>query len=622
MSDSTNLDALETGLGHHLAGRLQEAREIYQQILARDANDPDALHLLGALAHQAGRSADAVGLITRAIAIEPTIADYHNNLGEALAALGKLQDAVNSFHRSIELDPQRVDSRYNLARAAGQLGWTDEAVYSYQQALRLHPELVEARYNLGLVLLGLTRLTEAQTEFREAIRLRQDYAEAYFGLAKVVQVLSGLADAVPLYRKALELKPALIGAHSSLVYEMHYHPGFTREAIFEEHLRWAKQHAEEFTAAVRPHANDRTPNRRLKIGFVSADLRRHPVSSFLLPVLEAHDKERYEMICYADVRSTDEMSERLHRNADGWRNIVGGSDEQVAELIRQDGIDILIDLGGHTGHNRLLVFARKPAPIAAAHFAYPNTTGLSTVDYRFTDAHADPPGETERYYTEQLIRLPDCAWCYRAEEQTPIGPLPAESKGRITFGSLNNINKVTPEVIAAWSRILAAVPGSQLLLLTCPPGELEQMIRSRFAAHGIERQRLRIVDRTGREQYLKHLAEMDIALDPFPYNGGVTTCDALWAGLPVISLEGDAYVSRQGVSLLSNVGLQELLARKPDDYVSIAAGLARDLPRLAMLRQGLRERLRASPIMDHRRFTQNLQDAYRRIWQQWCARIG
>jgi predicted O-linked N-acetylglucosamine transferase (SPINDLY family) len=413
--------------------------------------------------------------------------------------------------------------------------------------------------------------------------------------------------------------------HSNLAYALHFHPAYDARALAEEHDVWNFQHAVPLKQFILPHRNDRRPERRLRIGYVSPDFRQHPVGRFLLPLLAHHDKRQVEVFGYAQVSVPDDLTQRLRDCMDGWRNIAGLSDDQTADLIRQDQIDILVDLTMHMANNRLLVFARKPAPVQVTYLAYCSTTGLETIDYRLSDPYLDPPGEVgewgrdELFYSEQTIRLPESYWCYQPVISPPAtGPLPALKQGHITFGCLNNFCKVSAPALAAWARILRAVPHSELLL-HAPEGAHRQCVREKLKGAGIEPERIRFAGFKTTEAYFELYGQIDIALDTFPYAGGTTTCDALWMGVPVVSLAGHTAVGRGGVSILSNAGLPELVAHTKDEYVRIARGLAGDLSRLGHLRSTLRQRMEHSPLMDAPRFARGVEAAYRLMWRQWCA---
>jgi predicted O-linked N-acetylglucosamine transferase (SPINDLY family) len=344
------------------------------------------------------------------------------------------------------------------------------------------------------------------------------------------------------------------------------------------------------------------------------------VSYFFEPVLAAHDAAAFEVFCYSDAPVADAVTQRLRAQAGQWRDIAGLSDERVAALIRADRIDLLVDLAGHTARNRLLVFARRPAPVQATWLGYPNTTGLAAIDFRVTDAVSDPPGQTEAWHTEELVRLAGPFSCYAPPaESPPVSPLPALAAGHVTFGCLNNLAKLTPPTVALWAQLLGAVAGSRLLLKASGLADAETAARLRqeFAGQGIDPARLDL--RGAGQSVARHLGvyhQVDVALDPFPYNGTTTTCEALWMGVPVVTLAGDAHVSRVGASLLTHLDLTACIAESPAAYVDRARGLAGDLARLAVLRAGLRERLRASPLCDGPGFTRQLEDAFRAMWRR------
>jgi predicted O-linked N-acetylglucosamine transferase (SPINDLY family) len=388
----------------------------------------------------------------------------------------------------------------------------------------------------------------------------------------------------------------------------------------QELVRWNRQHADPLRKSIAAHSNNRDPDRRLRIGYVSSDLNRHPVGRFLLPLLEHHDKTQVEVFAYAQVRVPDETTQQLRSFIDVWRNILGLSDAATAELIRQDQIDILVDLAGHTSSNRLLVFAQKPAPVQVSYLGYPASTGLSTIDYRLTDALADPPGMTESRYSECLLRLPHCAWCYQPAASTPpIGDLPAIRNGHITFGSFNNFSKVNEPLLEWWAEILRQVPGSRLLLKakSFAAESVQQKVRNAFLRRGITTDRLTLYPFVQANDHLGMYGQVDIALDTFPYHGTTTTCEALWMGVPVITLAGQAHVSRVGVSLLTHAGMPEWIAADADEYVFKAIQLANDLPALTNIRLKIREQMMQSPLMDAATFARNIETAYRQIWRSW-----
>jgi predicted O-linked N-acetylglucosamine transferase (SPINDLY family) len=427
-----------------------------------------------------------------------------------------------------------------------------------------------------------------------------------------------LDEAIAEYRVALDLRPDAAHIHSNLVRILHYHPGYDQQMIGDECRRWSSRHAEPLRNEIRPHANHADPERRLHVGYVSPDFRDHADSFFTIPLLSNHDHGRFEVFCYAQVARPDALTERLRGHADVWRDIVGLSDPQVADLIRSDRIDILVDLKLHTADNRLRVFARKPAPVQVAWLGYPGTTGLSTIDYRLTDPHLDPPGLFDACYTEESLRLPDTFWCYDPlTDQPPVNELPALESGAVTFGCLNAFCKVNDGCLALWARVLRAVPGSRLLLMA-PQGGARDEVQARLDREGIAAARVAFADKRSRPEYLKLYHQVDLCLDPLPYNGHTTGLDAFWMGVPTVTMPGRTAVGRAGWSQLCNLDLKELAAETTEAYVALAAGLAGDLPQLRELRRTLRQRMSQSPLMDSRRFARNVELAYRQMWRRWC----
>ncbi len=366
-------------------------------------------------------------------------------------------------------------------------------------------------------------------------------------------------------------------------------------------------------------ANNPSPERRLKIGYISPDFRDHVVGRTVWPLVSRHDRRHFDITLYANVAKPDAMSALFRQTADHWRDITNLHDQQVAELITRDGIDILVDLTLHMAGNRLLVLARKPSPVQVTYGGYPGTTGLKTVDYRLTDPTLDPPGLFDAYYTEESYRLPHTFMCYDPRTEEPaVAPLPVLKNGYITFGSLNNFCKVHDGVLGLWASVLAAVEGSRLLLLA-PEGSHRQRTATFFAEQGIAPERITFSSRRPRPEYLALYHEIDIGLDTFPYNGHTTSMDSSWMGVPVVTLVGETVMGRAGLSLLVNLGLMELATNTPADFVDVAVALANDVPRLGALRGGLRERMKQSPLMDYPGFTAAVEEAYSVMWRKWCA---
>jgi len=519
------------------------------------------------------------------VALKPDFAEAHNNLGNVLRRQGRLGESITACRRALELKPDFASAHNNLGSALKDLGQLDEAVACYRRAIELRPDFTEAHNNLG---------------------------NAWKDQGQIDEALS-------CYRRAVEAKPDFVHTHCNLLYTLHFSPTCDTATLYAELRRFNDRFARPLAAAIQPHVNDRTPDRPLRVGYVSPDFRKHPVGRFLLPLLEAHDRRQYEIWCYASVELRDEITARCQAAASVWRDVTALSDEKLAAAVRDDGIDILVDLTMHMAHSRLCVFARKPAPVQVTYLAYCGTTGLDAMDYRLTDPYLDPPGGDRRFYSEQSVCLPETYWCYHPmTEAPPPGELPARAAGYVMFGSLNNFCKFNPATLTAWCRLLAAVPDARLLLHAAQ-GSHRERTRELFSEQGVSPERLKFVDFMPAAQYFRVYQQIDVALDPFPYGGGTTTCDALWMGVPVVSLAGMMAVGRGGLSILSNVGLPELVAHDLDQYVQIAAGLAADLPRLAELRATLRERMQQSPLMDAPRFARNVEAAYRTMWRRWCA---
>ncbi len=450
------------------------------------------------------------------------------------------------------------------------------------------------------------------------VSIGPDYDRAHINLGNALKDQGQLDDAMAAYRQAMNLKPDDGRYHSNLIVAMLYHPGYDQRAIGEECRRWYERYAEPYARSIAPHTNTPDPGRHLRIGYVSPEFRSHVDGWLMAPLLANHDHRDFEIFCYAGVARPDALTEELRGHTDVWRDTVGLSDQQVADLVRDDRIDILVDLKLHTGGNRLLVFARKPAPVQVCWLGYPGTTGLPTIDYRLTDPYLDPPGLFDAFYAEKSVRLPDTFWCYQPPPGVPpVNPLPARQTGSITFGCLNSFCKVNDGCLSLWAGVLRAVPGSRLLL-RAPRGQARDQVFRLLGRQGIVAGRIDFVETQPRTEYLKLYHRIDLGLDPLPYNGHTTSLDAFWMGVPTLTLMGPTVVGRAGWSQLCNLGLQELAAETPEQFVAIAAQLAGDLPRLEELRGTLRQRMSDSPLTDGPRFARNVEQAYRAMWGRWC----
>jgi len=610
--------ALQAAFEHHRAGRLPEAETLYHRVLQLEPNHPDALHHLGLTALQSGKSEVAVDFVCKAMGADPSNPIYHNTLANALKELGRLREAVASLRKAIELKPDFAMAHNNLGNLLKEMGQLDEAAESYRQALSFKPDDADAHANLGNVLKEQGRLDDAVASLRTALSFQPNHAKAYYNLGTVFNEQGLLDAAVESYRKALLFQPDYAIAHSNLQFALQFYPHTTPAELIAASNRFAAQCEAPLKAQWRPHANPRAPEKRLQVGYLSPDFRRHAVAFFIEPVLANHDKERIEVCCYYNNSQHDEFTARLAGYSDRWLDCKWMTDSQLAERIRADGIDILVDLAGHTANNRMLTLARKPAPIQITYLGYPGTSGLAAMDYRLTDGCADPAGN-DAYYTEKLLRLPDSLWCFRPGKDMPeVTALPAQRNGYITFGSFNNFNKVDALCIKLWAQLLQAVPDSRLLMVTVPEGGSRQRLKDQFVTHGIAADRLEFHGKLPGNEFYRMLQRVDLSLDPITVNGATTTCESLWLGVPVISLTGKRFLERAGFSILNATGLLDFAAKTPEDYIGIARHFASNLQQLAQLRAGLRARVAGSPLVDEVKFTQGLEELYRNVWTDWC----
>ena len=528
---------------------------------------------------------------------------------------GNLKLAHSLYSQILRIHRDHADALHLLGVACGQLGDSETAAEHIKRAIAIRPVFPAAYGNLGNVLHDLGRMDDALPALREAIRQNPRNANAFSTLGNVCRDLALLDEAISHYRTALSIQPNYVQAHSNLLFTLMFHPSHSAETIAAEAARWNARHAEPLMHSIEPHSNDRSPDRPLRIGYVGSDFRNHCQSLFTLPLFKFHDRSDCQIFCYSSVDRPDEISRQIQSTVDQWRNATPLSDEQLAAQIRSDKIDILVDLSMHMNRGRLLAFARKPAPVQVTWLAYPGTTGMKTMDYRLTDTHLDPPGINEACYSEKTIRLPDKFWCYDAmETDLSVNNPPAQDRGYTTFGCLNNYCKVNDETLKRWGEVLRAVPDSRLLLL-CPKGAHRQ---NAIDALGIAHARIEFIERLPRREYLKTYHRIDICLDTFPYNGHTTSLDALWMGVPVITLCGTTVVSRAGLSQMTNLGLGMLVARSPAEFLDIAVSLALDPQRLRALRVALRNRMESSPLMDANRFARGMDHTFRRLWRNWC----
>jgi protein O-GlcNAc transferase len=619
--------AFRTNLGAALRalGRTGEAAAAYRQAIAIDPADRVSLNNLANLLQAEGRTEEAIGYYRRALACAPNEPAPMNNLANALAAAGPANmamanEAIRLYRRALALRPAYAEAHYNLANLLAELGDLDGAMASYRAAIAVRPDHLAARNQLGAALRQAGRYGEATRAYEAVLEIDPANAEAHSNLGRVFVLQGRLAEAGARYETALALKPDYPQARSNQLLWLNYSDE-TPEVIFGAHRAWAER-VEQALPRRAPHANVRHPERRLRVGYVSPDFRAHSVASYLAPVIARHDRAAVEVVCYADVARPDAVTARFQAMADHWRPISGMSPDAIAERIRLDQIDILVDMAGHLAPHLLPAFARKPAPVQVSWIGYVNTTGLKAVDYRLVDVVTDPHGPADFFASERLVRLPGGFACFEPPADAPApGPVPSLAAGHLTFGSFSPPSKLSEGVLDAWSEILRRLPGARLVLKAGAFDDEGTRVHllARFAQRGIGAERIDLVSWIASSA--GHLAlydRIDVALDPFPHNGYTTTCEALWMGAPVVALQGERHVARISASFLTTVGAPGLIAEDPDAYVDLAVGLATDPGRLAELRQTLRPRMAASPLCKAATFTRQLEAVYRAMWRRWC----
>jgi len=623
--DAIEINPLDAPYHYNLGKALSELARFDEAVAAYDAAiriNPDlsaAWSNLGRALRELGRLDEAVTAYNTAIRITPKGAETHLNLGNTLVEAGRLDEAATSFTAAIRIRPDYADAHFNLGNTLKDLGRSNEAATAFASTIRLRPDFAEAHSHLGNALKSLNRLDEAVAAYRTAVELWPDYAVAHSNLGNALKDLGRIDEAFAAYHDSLRIAPDFATAWSNLLMVMHYQPVIAASTILET----ARRFAEAINVTPRTSfSNTADPDRRLRIGYVSGDFHHHPVGYFLSPVLARHDKTAVEVFCYSNDVRVDDMTTRLRGDADHWRSLVGLSDQAAAALIAADGIDILIDLTGHTGNNRLPLFARKPAPVQVSWLGYFGTTGLAAMDYILADRFVALDSAAADF-TETIWRMPNSYLCFQPPDlECPILAPPSAQGEPVTFGNFNNATKSSPAAIALWARILHEVPGSGMLLKASALADanFRQSLFDQFASHGIAAERLTLEAASPRAEYLSTYNRVDVALDPTPYGGGTTTAEALWMGVPVVTLHGETWVGRMSESILSTIGLPELVAATADDYVDMAVRLASDTRRLTELRSSLRPRIENSAFCDGVRFARDLECAFRGMWRNWCAK--
>ena len=661
------------GLALNESGRLEEAIAAHRRALELKPDQAELHNNLAGALKDHGQFGEAIAAYQHALALQPKFAAAHFNLGNLLREQGRLDEAIACYRRAVELTPDHAEGHHNLGVLLEERGQLDEAIAAYQQALALNP--AEGHNNLGITFTLRGQLNAAVEAFHRAIDLQPNHAEAYNNLGVALRELGQVDAAIETHRRAIQLKPDLTGAynnlgvalkdrgdleealavfrqalaidpqlpavHNNLIFALYYQPGQNRSAIAAEQARWNARFCAPLRHFAQPHTNPRDPARRLKIGYVSASFCDDAVGANLRPLLTHHDHREFEIFCYSGVLRADPLTAEFRRHADAWRNTVGLGDEALATMIRADDVDILVDLSQHISGTRLPVFARQPAPVQVSFLGYPDTAGVEAIPYRISGRWLEDEGEPRAKSQEPSgagaadsaplgsrnlalgslgLFLLDSFWCYDPQGiDIAVNELPAHASGQVTFGSLNNFCKFNEPVWKLWAQVLGKVRDSRLVIQSAE-GTQRQRVAEIFEGEGISAERLEFFTRRPRRAYLELYHRIDIALDPFPYNGHTTTLEALWMGVPVVTLAGESPVSRGALSILRNLGLPELVATTGNDYLRIATELAHDLPRLSHLRATLRSRMESSVLMDAPHFARQIEAAYRAMWREWCQR--
>jgi predicted O-linked N-acetylglucosamine transferase (SPINDLY family) len=601
-------------------GKLHEAVDCYRRALALKPDYAIAYHNLGNALQAQNKLNDAVACYRRAIAIQADFAEVHNNLGNALRAQGWLDEAAAHYQQALAINPNFAVAHNNLGNVLNGQGKLDDAVASFRRALAINPNYPEAHLNLGHVLQVQDKLDEAVASTERALALRPNFAEAHNNLGNLLHAQGRLDGAIARYRQALVDDPDFTVAHSNLIFALNFDPRVGMEEQQRERASWYERHGRRYTASISKHENVPDPNRRLRIGYVSPYFRHQAATYAFAPVVLSHDSEAFEVVCYSDTIMEDDMTARFKSSKARWCRTVGTSDERLAEIIRTDGIDILVDLVGHMAGHRLLVFARKPAPIQVTGWGEPTGTGLQAMDYLFADPVLMPLGQ-RHLLSEQVADLP-CFLSYWAPGPLPEpGPLPALANGYVTFGSFNRVAKISDAVLHCWSMIIRSVPRARIVLKdkTLNDSGQQKRVRTVLTDAGLEASQVILRGDSDRSNHFAAYNSIDIALDPFPHGGGMTTLDALWMGVPVVTTLGSTISSRLASSILTASGLEEFIADNREVYPALAISVASDLIALTALRKSLRARVAHSRFGDPLLYTRAVEAAYRTMWRRWCA---
>lgn len=605
-------------MGEHPSAEMQ-----LHEALGLAPEDPEIHFAMANVLKALGQHGESEAEFRRALDLRPTYAAAWINYAELLHLTGRIDAAAGALEQAVAADPESPEAHMNLGIAKMNLGWDDQAESALRRSLELNPDSGGTWLALAAFYFFKGRLVESEAASRKALELQPDSPAALMNLGNALQQQGQLVESVAVTRRAVELKPDYAQAWSNVLLTLNYMDGVDAQTLLAEHRAFGRQYPPRRAAAAFA-ARATREKRRLRIGYVSPDFRFHVVSFFFEPVLKAHDRDRFEIVCYYNDNRVDDVTRRLRDSADLWRDIGSLDDDEVEAKMLADELDIVVDLAGHTSKNRLPVLARRVAPVQVTWLGYPNTTGLEAMDWRLTDARSDPAPLADDQHVERLCRLPEVFLSYAPPaEAPPVSEPPSIRRGFVTFSAYNNFAKVGDEVLALWARVLQALPEARLTMKTMALRDVavQEAAKERLRRVGCDLSRVAFTGMIPSvRDHLATYAGVDIALDAYPYHGTTTTCESLWMGVPVVTLAGSRHASRVGVTLLESVGAGELIASSPDEYVEKAVALARDPARIAFWRRELRTRMQASALTDHARFTTQLEAAYLDMWTQWRDR--
>ena len=634
------------------SGDLSSAESVYREIIGLDQDNSKSFHFLGIICINTGRKAEALGLLDSAVNLDPSNVDYlinygmllqmtgnvkqsipvyvralninydtetMNNLGNAYQDCGELKKALECYERVLENQPDHYKVLNNAGNIYRNIGKTDKSLDYLKRSIEIRPDYTIGINNLGNVYLAEGEITKAIKTYEKVLNIDPNHTLALNNLGNCYVKNLEVSKGVEYYRRSLLNEQSDSHLRSNLLFGLHYESSNSTEMIFNEHLKWNSIYKKD---AKHLFSNSKIKGRKIKLGFVSPDFRAHSVSYFFFPLLETLNRTIFEIYCFADIYHPDWMTGKIKSNTDHWFNVTGLSHEDTAGIIRTHEIDILIDLAGHTKGNRLLTFTLKPAPVQISWLGYPDTTGLSAIEHRFVDEYTDPPGVSDKRSAEKLVRLDGGFHCYEPPPDTPpVSELHAKKTNSITFGSFNNTSKVTEEVIRVWSRILKEIPDSKIILksLQLADENVCKRYMDEFIKNGCFSSQVKLISYCSNlQEHFKLYENIDIGLDPFPYNGTTTTFEALWMGVPVLTLEGDRHCGRVGFSILKGLGMNDFIAGDIDDYVSRAVSISADIDRLELIRKELRPRLKKSDFCNKEKFALKFEEGLTSIWEQWC----